>query len=109
MKFRRKFIIKLEKRLNKLEGLISIAKKAGFVVVGGENLIGYSKKLYLLLINKNAGNSLRREMNFLAKNKNLTLCECDNLAKIVAIENCKAIGIKNKAMSESIEKCLKGD
>ena len=95
--------------MNKLNGLISIAKKAGFVVVGGENLIGYGKKLYLLLMDKNAGNSLRREMNFLANNKKIPLQECENLADIVSIENCKAIGIKNKAMSENIEKCLKGE
>ena len=95
--------------MNRLKGLISIAKKAGFVVIGAENLKGYNKKLFLLLMDKLAGNSLKREMNFLAQTRNLPLLEIENLAEIVAIDNCKAIGIKNKVMSENIEKCLKGE
>jgi len=100
---------KLEKNLNKTKGLISIARKAGYVIIGKENLIGYTKKLYLLIVDKRAGNSLLREMKFLSESRNLPILEVDDLAELVGIENCKAIGLKNKAMSESIEKCVKGE
>lgn len=95
--------------MNNLEGLIGIARKAGFVIIGGENLSSYTKKLYLLLVDKSAGVSLKREMNFLAQKRDLQILEVENLAKIVCVQNCKAIGIKNKAFSENIEKIVKGE
>ncbi len=95
--------------MNKIQGLISIARKAGFVIIGKEKLATYTKKLYLLLIDKSAGNSLLREMKFLSENRDIPLLEIENLAELVSIENCKAIGLKNKALSESIEKCVKGE
>jgi hypothetical protein len=98
-----------EKNLSSVEGLINIARKAGFVIVGGENLSNYTKKLYLLIMDNTAGNSLKREMQFLSEKRNLKILTVDNLSKIVGIENCKAIGIKNKSFAENIEKCLKGE
>ena len=95
--------------MNKIQGLTSIARKAGFVIIGKEKLATYTKKLYLLLIDKSAGNSLLREMKFLSENRDIPLLEIENLAELVSIENCKAIGLKNKALSESIEKCVKGE
>ena len=95
--------------MNKIQGLISIARKAGFVIIGKEKLATYTKKLYLLLIDKSAGNSLLREMKFLSENRDIPLLEIENLAELVSIENCKAIGLKNKALRESIEKCVKGE
>ncbi len=95
--------------MNKIQGLISIARKAGFVIIGKEKLATYTKKLYLLLIDKSAGNSLLREMKFLSENRDIPLLEIENLAELVSIENCKVIGLKNKALSESIEKCVKGE
>ena len=78
--------------MNKIQGLISIARKAGFVIIGKEKLATYTKKLYLLLIDKSAGNSLLREMKFLSENRDIPLLEIENLAELVSIENCKAIG-----------------
>ena len=95
--------------MNRLKGLISIARKAGFVIIGKDNLTSYRKKLYLVLLDKTAGNSLLREMNFISENRNIPILEVENLAEVVGIENCKVIGLKNKAMSENIEKCLKGE
>lgn len=94
--------------MNKIKGLISIARKAGYVIIGRENLMEYTKKLYLLLVDSTAGNSLKREMNFISNSKNVPLLEVENLGELTSIDNCKAIGLKNKAMSDSIEKCIKG-
>lgn len=95
--------------MNKIEGLIGIARKAGYAVVGGESLKNYTKKLYLVLLDKSAGNSLKREMQFLSNNRNVDLLEIENLGYLAGIENCKAIGIRNKVFSENIVKCLKGE
>lgn len=90
-----------------MKGLLSLARKAGYVVVGLENLMAYEKKLFLLLCDKSAGKSTQREMNFLANKRSLPLLFVENLAQIVAIENCKAVGIRNKNFSEMIAKEIK--
>ena len=68
--------------MNNLSGIISIAKKAGYVIVGQDTLKGYDKKLFLLLMDKTAGKSLSREMNFLSKNKEIPIFEIENLPEL---------------------------
>lgn len=48
-------------------------------------------------------------MTFLANKKNAEILEVENLAEKISIENCKVIGFKNKAISENIIECLKGE
>ncbi len=107
--FQSKYIKKLEKNLNNLVGLISIARKAGFCIIGQDKLRDYDKKLYLILLDKNAGKSLERQMSFLSKDREIPLHRIEGLAEMLAIENCKVVGIKNKAISENLIKSLKGD
>jgi len=95
--------------LDKLGGLISIARKAGFCIIGQDKLKNYDKKLYIILISKTAGNSLEREMTFLAKEKNIPLLWMEELDNLTGINNCKVIGIKNKELSEQIAKIIKGE
>ena len=95
--------------MSNIEGLFGIARKAGFVILGGENLKIYTKKLYLLVVDKKAGTSLKREMTFLSEKRQIQLVEVENLSKLVSVENCKAVGIKNKAFSENILKSIKGE
>lgn len=94
--------------MRKVDGLISIARKAGFAIIGQDDLKCYNKKLYLILIDKTAGNSLRRESNFLSEKNNVPVIEYESLGKACGIENCKIVGIKNKAIGEKIWKILKG-
>ena len=103
------YMTKLEKRLDKLKGLISIARKAGFCIIGQDNLKNYDKKLYLLLMDEKAGNSLAREMNFLSSTRQIPLLLIENLEDLTTIKNCKALGIKNKNISQSIQKEIKGE
>ncbi|MDE6583733.1 MAG: hypothetical protein K2K31_03710 [Clostridia bacterium] len=95
--------------MTKISGLISIARKGGFVIIGQDNLRGYRKKLFLVLVDKSAGNSLMREAKFLSESKNIPLLEIDNLSETVGIENCKIVAVKNKSLSDSIIKTLKGE
>lgn len=107
--FLKKYIQKLEKSLNNISGLISIARKAGFCIIGQDRLLSYDKKLYLVLLDNSAGKALERQMNFLTKDLNIPLLRVDNLAEMLALKNCKVLGIKNKAISENLIKSLKGD
>ena len=100
---------KLEWNLNKIKGLLSIARKAGFCIIGQDNLKDYDKKLFLILLDKTAGQALLRQMEFLSKSRNIPLVMVDGLAEILAIENCKVIALKNKSISENIIKNLKGE
>ena len=79
------------------------------MIVGQENLRDYDKKLYLVLLDETAGNSLEREMNFLSKKRNVPILRIRNVASISKIENCKVIGIKNKNFAEQISKTIKGE
>lgn len=92
--------------MKKIDGLVSIARKAGFAIIGLDNLKKYDKKLYLLLCDNNAGNSLLREIKFLAEKRNIPMFQIDGLGKTTAIENCKVVGIKNKSISDNIIECL---
>lgn len=92
----------IEKNYNEILGLICIARKAGFCIVGQDNLKGYTKKLYLILCDDGAGDALKRSMNFLAKQSGAQMFAVKNLPKICNIENCKVLGIKNKAFAEKI-------
>ena len=105
--FRQRCMKKLEKSLSELKGLFGLARKAGYVIVGLENLREYDKKLYALVVDEICGKSLNREMEFLAKKRNLPLARTKNLAELVDIENCKAVGIKNKGLADAILEKLK--
>ena len=100
---------KLEKKLSEIKELISIARKAGYVIIGQDTLKSYTKKLYAILIDKSAGDALKHSMNFLAQERQIPLFEIDRLNDLVSIEKCRVIGIKNKVLCESIERCLKGE
>lgn len=92
--------------MSDLKGLISIARKAGYVVIGLDNLKVYTQKLYLIVIDETSGKGLRREANFLAEKRNVTLAIVKNVDDYIGIENCKIIGIKNKNFSEMILKAI---
>ena len=93
--------------MTKISGLISIARKAGYVVIGQDNLSAHKQKLYLLLMCKSAGNSLVREMRHISNESQIPLLEVEELGKLIGIDNCKALGVKSKAFSDNIIKIIK--
>ncbi len=95
--------------MKEINGLIGICRKAGYVIIGGENIKKNTHKMYLILLDETAGNSLKREMNFVANSKNIPIQTLSNLANIVGIDNCKVIALKNKALSDKIIETLKGE
>ena len=92
-----------------VKGIIGICRKAGYAIIGGENIKNNSHKMYLILVDLNSGNSLLREMQFVENLRNIPILKLKNLNEIVGIENCKAVAFKNKALSDEIIGILKGE
>ena len=92
---------------NKIEGYLNICHKAGYLIIGGENLESYSKKLYLVLFDKTSQKNTLKVVEKL-KDKVETI-EVENLSQLSKVENCKIIGIKNKKISEILISLLRND
>ena len=90
----------------RIQGLISISKKAGYLIVGTDNLKGYSQKLYLVLYEKESGRNLVKTAQSL-KGPNTAVYELENLFDYTNITGCKIVAIKNKGLSDQIQKLLK--
>ena len=90
-----------------IQGIISICRKAGYLIVGADNLKGYTQKLYLILYEKNSGKNLVKIAKNLKNQTNSNIYELENLADYTNINGCKLVAIKNKGLAEKIEKLLK--
>ena len=90
---------------------MGIANKAGYLIIGSDNLKGYDKKMYLLLKSESAGRPIEKITNNLIQKSNcnvFTFCENEFL-QMVGITNCKIVGIKNKGISEEIIKYIRSN
>ena len=85
----------------KLQGYINIAKKAGYVIIGGEKLYNYNKKLYLVIYSKDASKNTLKVVEKL-KQRDIPVITLENLEDIMNIKSCKIIAIKNKNLSDII-------
>ena len=85
----------------KLQGYINIAKKAGYVIIGGEKLYNYNKKLYLVIYSNDASKNTLKVVEKL-KQRDIPVITLENLEDIMNIKNCKIIAIKNKNLSDII-------
>lgn len=89
-----------------ISGYLNISRKAGYLIIGGEKLKGYNKKLYLVLYDIDAQKNTLKVVEEL-KNKNISVFAVENLEEFTGIKNCKIIGLKNKDLSEIISNLLK--
>ena len=92
-----------------VKGVVNICRKAGYAIIGGEKIKENTHKMFLILLDKSAGKSLTREMQFVSKEREIPLFLIEKLDVMVGIENCKAIAYKNKALSDEIIEILKGE
>lgn len=89
---------------DKAKNYIDIAHKAGYLIIGSENLAKYNQKIYLILIDKLAGKNCIKIANRF-KDKAIIM-QVENLNLLSNINSCKLLGIKNKGLSENIIKNL---
>jgi len=95
--------------MQKIKGLVNIARKAGYLIIGSDNLKGYDKKLYLILKSDDCGKNIEKITEF---NKEKTKCEVltfakDEYVQMIEIINCKIVGLKNKGIADEIIKLCK--
>lgn len=90
---------------NKAKAYLGQARNAGYLIIGSDNLDNYDKKLYLILIDKNAGKSSNKIASR-HKENGVEVIFAENLEILSNIKNCKILGIKNKGLSEEIKKNL---
>ncbi|MBQ8908895.1 MAG: hypothetical protein IJY90_01195 [Clostridia bacterium] len=89
----------------KIKGYLNISRKAGYLIVGGETLDDYKKKLFLVLYDETAGNNTMKIATKL-KDRGLKTIAVSNLGELCLISTCKIVGIKNKNISEIIESLI---
>ena len=93
--------------INKLKGYLNISNKAGYMIVGGEKLDSYNKKLYLVIYDKTAQKSTIKVVEKI-KTRGIPVVEVENLEELISIKNCKIIGLKNKNLSDIIVDIIEG-
>ena len=98
-------------QINKIKGLINISNKAGYLIIGADNLKNYRKKLYLIIYSNNSGKNLQKIAYTCKSYLGCEMIELDeqDFEKIVSIENCKIVGIKNLGLSQEIIKIVRGE
>lgn len=92
----------------KVKNYLGLCRKAGYLIIGGDNLKKYDKKMYLLLVDKEVSKNLQKIINKFDENG----VECvliENLASLVDIENCKIVGVKNNGLALEIIKNIRGE
>ncbi len=98
-------------QINKVKGLINISNKAGYLIIGADNLKNYKKKLYLIIYSNIHGRNLEKIVNTCKNALNCEIIELDEqeFQKVVTIENCKIVGVKNLGLSQEIIKIVRGE
>lgn len=85
----------------KASNYINIAHKAGYVIIGSDKLGQYKQKLYLILIDENAGNYSQKIAKRFEQN-GIKVMAVNDLQSLSNIKSCKICGIKNKNLSDII-------
>ena len=93
---------------SKLKGYLGIAQKAGYVVYGGDELKGYTKKLFVILHSETASQNLKDLLDKAAERLQIPNLEVKNLTELLSKDSCKAVGIKNNGIAQEIIKIVKG-
>ncbi|MBQ3494572.1 MAG: hypothetical protein IJA69_04070 [Clostridia bacterium] len=100
----------MQNQINKIKGLISIAKKANYIVFGADNLKNYNKKLYLLIKANNAGKDIQKICEkYIEFGIDCIEFDFNDMQNITNLDNCKILGLKNKGLSEAILNIIRGE
>ncbi|MFA6859774.1 MAG: hypothetical protein WCR30_00070 [Clostridia bacterium] len=94
---------------NRLSGLLSIARKGKFAVIGLDNIKKHVGKCNLILICSSASDNLKKESKYYSEKFGAELLETESLEKLIKIDNCKIVGINNLGIASSIGKILRGE
>ena len=88
----------------KIEGYLNIAKKAGYLLIGGENIknaILHNRKIFLVIYDPSIQNN---SLKIIRKVEELSIPtkSLKDLSSYIKIYNCKILALKNKKLSDII-------
>ena len=92
-----------EKQIN---GLLSIARKGNFAIIGLDNIKKQTRSCNLIIVCDSASEKLKKEAIYFSNKLQSKLFEINNLAELIQISNCKIVAIKNIGIANSIIKIL---
>ncbi len=83
---------------------IGLARKAGAVLFGIDNIISSRKPVHLILLSESeASENLVKKVNGFLANKNIKLISLKyTLDSILGTQNCKVIGLTNLELSKKV-------
>ena len=88
----------------KIEGYLNIAKKAGYLLIGGDNIenaILHKRKIYLVLYEPSIQNNSLKIIRK-AEDRSILTKSLEGISNYIKIKNCKIIALKNKNLSDII-------
>lgn len=94
--------------LTKACGYINIANRAGYIIWGADGLKGYTHKLYLIIYREDYGKTIDKTLGRFPDVPKIKLT-INDYSLVVKSENSKIISIKNKGISEQIQRLLRGE
>lgn len=92
--------------VSKVGNYLGISRKGNYLIIGSDNIKSYNKKLYLIILSKNASENAIKIAMHKSNEYNIKCIMFDKeLSDYVGIENCKIVALKNKGLSDAILKC----
>lgn len=96
----------MQNKNQQTKGLLSIARKGNFAVIGLDNIKKLKRKYPLILLCTSAGENLKKEANFFRGKFEANLIEVDDLADLIQIGNCKIVLVNNLGIANSLKNIL---
>lgn len=92
----------------KIKNYLGICRKAGYLIIGADNLKKYDKKMYLILVDCEVSKTMQKIIDKFEE-KNIECLMVENLNQLVELENCKIVGVKNNGLALEIIKNIRGE
>lgn len=87
---------------NEVVKYINLCKKSNSIIYGIDAIKSCKGKIHLILVDENAGKSLKKSAEFL-KEKGVPTFELTNLDELLQTTNCKAVGFLNENLANIIK------
>lgn len=92
--------------VNKINNYLGICKKAGYLIIGSDNLQDYHQKLYLIIVNGEKTSTITKLIKRKMEEYENVMCIIakEPFSQAIGLQNCKIVGVKNKGITEEILK-----
>ena len=93
---------------NKAFSYVGFAIKANKIIFGTDSLLGYSKKVHLIIVSNTLSENAMKKIEKLAEIKRCPIIKLDEneFDDTVNKTGCKVVGITSFELSSAIQKCF---